>query len=160
MAKAYQKGVKKTTLKKKQNPEPDTQLPRLTQEEKRLARKWYFEQKKLPSKIAEDLCRSVSSITRLLGQTKNPNPVGRPRALTEKQIEKMIAKLEEMVEEADAEHEVTLEMLKKKCRLKVSERLIMDTLHAKGYLLSWCGPCVRGLASNPGLTPGIVGPWG
>ena len=101
----------------------------------------------------------MSTITRLLEQKKNPRPIGRPRKLTEKQVEKIIAKLEEMVEEADAEHEVTLEMLKKKCRLKVSERLIMDTLHGRGYFLEWAWSMRSGHGAKSKFGVETVGPW-
>ena len=55
------------------------QPPRMSPDEKRLARDWHFEHGRTAEDIARTLQRHPSSIGRLLAQKKKPKPVGRPR---------------------------------------------------------------------------------
>ena len=64
-----------------------------------------------PSAIAEAVGRDLSCICRLLKQKKVPKPVGRPILFTEAQADKTVEVLEAMVNQADAEKEVTLAMV-------------------------------------------------
>ena len=61
-------------------------------------------------------------------------------------MDKTVAILETMVQEADGDHEVTLPMLIKRRRLPFSERRVADKLHARGYHF-------RKLRSKTILTP-------
>ena len=94
------RAVKKLALK-------GAKPPRMSLDEKRLVRELHFEQQRAPADIARTLGCPLSSVTRLLAQTRAPNPVGRPGKLSEGQKDKLVALLEKMVDEADADHEVT-----------------------------------------------------
>ena len=91
----------------------------------------------------------MSSVTRLLAQRKTPNPIGRPKALSEAKVDAIVRRLEGMVEEAAALYEVTLPMLMRRARLKVSARVVANALHERGY---W----FRDLRCKPILTPDDV----
>ena len=127
----------------------DTKPPRLTPDEKRLARCMHFEQKKQPAEIARTLDRSLSAICRLLGQKRAPRPVGRPPALTGAKVDRIVALLERMVTAADGSEEVTMDMLMRRGRLKVSKRVVANALHSRGYRF-------RDLRQKPILTPDDV----
>ena len=75
--------------------------------------------------------------------------MGRPFALSPRQIKKLIAITEAMVQEADANYEVTLPRILRRFRLKVSERTAMKALHKEGYRF-------RKLRSKMILTPDDV----
>ena len=107
--------------------------PRMTPDEKRIAREMHFDRGMPPVAVAKALGRGLSSVTRLLAQKKSPKPVGPPRKLTQAMIDKTVGTLEQMVDEADAEREVTLPMVMRRCRLKLSERTVANALHAQGY---------------------------
>ena len=98
-----------------------------------LSMEMHFDRKMMPSAIARTLGRDLSCICRLLAQKKAPRPIGQPRKLTEAMIDKTIKVLEKMVDEADAESEVTLSMVMRRCRLKVCERTVATALHKRGY---------------------------
>ena len=87
------------------------QPPRMSSDEKGLARRLHFDQGKSPADIARMLQRAASTVGRLLAQKKAPKPVGRPKALSEKKIDNLVALLEKMVDDADATHEVSMDML-------------------------------------------------
>ena len=122
---------------------------RMTLDEKRLVRDMVFERKTKPSEAATAMGRHISSITRLLAQKRAPNPVGRPKGMSEEQIDRAVKVLEEMVDEADAEREITCAMIRRRCRLKICERVLSNALHARGY---W----FRGLRKKMILTPDDV----
>ena len=106
---------------------------RMTLDEKRLVRDMVFERKMKPSEAATAMGRHISSITRLLAQNTAPNLVGRPKGMSEEQIDRAVKVLEEMVDEADAEREVTCAMIRRRCRLKICERVLSNALHTRGY---------------------------
>jgi transposase len=109
-----------------------TPPPRMSQEEKRIARDMAFTQGMTPADVARRLHRSLSTITRLFAQRHPPKPIGRPPALTEGQVDRLENILNEMVDKADGQYEVTVAMVTKRARLKVSERVVSDALHARG----------------------------
>lgn len=123
----------------------DAQPPRMSDEEKRLARKWYKEGKPR-AEIAELLSRDLSNICKLLKMKSKPNPVGRPKLLSEKEIDALVATLDNMVDKAEATYEVTAMMVKKTSKCKCSLRTMRNALHARGY---W----FRDLRHKPILTP-------
>ena len=123
--------------------------PRMTRAEKRVARGMHFDRNMTPTEVAEALGRSLSTICRLLAQKKAPMPIGRPPALSETKIDGIVGLLEQMVDEADATHEVTMDMLMKRGRLKVCKKVVAKALHARGYMF-------RDLRQKPILTPDDV----
>ena len=72
--------------------------------------------------------------------------MGRPAALTSKQIDKLVELVEGMVVQADANYEVTLGMVLRRSRFKVSQRTAARALHKRGYRF-------RKLRSKMILTP-------
>ena len=94
----------------------DRKPPRMTPDEKRLARELHFGRCIPPAEIARTLGRVLSCVVRLLKQKKFPNCIGRPAALSELQIDRVVRKLESMVDEADGCNEVTVAMLLRHCR--------------------------------------------
>lgn len=118
----------------------------MSSDEKQLLRSMHFDQGMTPAGIATATGRHISSVCRLLAQRRDPAPVGRPIALTEQQIDRLERILNSMIEKADAQHEVTLAMLMKTSKCKVSERTVSDALHARGYFF-------RNLRQKPILTP-------
>jgi hypothetical protein len=81
--------------------------PRMSPEEKRMAREMAFDRKLSPTRIAEDLGRNISCITQLLAQKVAPEGVGRPPALTHSDVDKLSAALEKMGDDATLEKMVT-----------------------------------------------------
>ena len=79
------------------------QPPRMSVDEQRLARLWHAEDGLGPTEIGARLRRSAGSISRLLAvDPDHKNAVGRPRKLTEGQIDNVVKLVERMVAEADA----------------------------------------------------------
>ena len=111
---------------------PASQPPRMTADETRLLRQMVHEQDKTPSEVAKILQRSLGSVCRQLAKVR-PTTMGRPLALSTRQVDKLIEITEAMVEEADATYEVTLPMVLRRSRLNVSEKTAMRALHKKGY---------------------------
>lgn len=93
--------------------------------------------------------RHVSSVCRLLAQRRAPAPVGRPAALTEEQVDRLERILNDMIDKADAQYEVTAAMLQKRARCKATARTALKALHARGYFF-------RHLRQKPILTPDDV----
>ena len=89
----------------------------MSDEEKRLAREWHFDDGQQPADIAKKLKRSISAVTRLLAQKKVPAPVGRPKALTKAQIDRIIRVTDELVDKAEATKEITAEIVRKRARV-------------------------------------------
>ena len=87
------------------------QPPRTPPAEKALARKLHFGQGKTPAEIARLLQRSASTVGRLLAQKRAPKAAGRPRALSETTVDRLVKVLNTLVDEADGCHEVTMDML-------------------------------------------------
>lgn len=73
---------------------------RMGNDEKRLARKLHFDDGKKPAEIARTLGRAKSSVTRLPAQPRQPNPIGRPRAITPEKTKSVLKKLDELVTQA------------------------------------------------------------
>ena len=111
-----------------------------------IVRQMHFEQGFSRTSIASILQRSSSSVSRLLAQKKAPKPVGRPRALTKSKLDRVCALLDKMVDEAGGDHEITLAMLMRRARLRISERTLADGIHSRGYRF-------RNMRSKPILTP-------
>ena len=104
---------------------------KLSDEEVRLAQLWYKEDGMDPSEIAELLRRDKSTMTRLLVMEKERKPLGRPVILDDAAVDKLVALLDYMVVQADANHEVTVDMLRRRARVKASNRTISEALHSR-----------------------------
>jgi len=123
-----------------------TAVPRMSAEEKRLAREMHFDRGLSRAKVAEALGRDLGTICRQLAKPKAAKPIGRPKLLTEAKVDSMVATLEKMVDEAASCYEVSLPTLMKRTRLKASYRVVANALHERGY---W----FRNLRTKPILTP-------
>ncbi len=78
-----------------------------------MAKMWYEEDDMTPREIADLLRRDKSTITRHVVKGHIPKRDGRPRMLSEADVDALEALLEKMIKKADRQYEVTLEMLKK-----------------------------------------------
>ena len=109
-------------------------VPRyMTAEEKRLARMWRDEDGVDVAEIARRLHRSESSIWRFLG---DPEPaargVGRKRALSEADKDRLVAMVDDLVQQADTQYTVSAALIQKRFRPKVSFPTLWDALHERG----------------------------
>ena len=66
--------------------------------------------------------------------------------MSEKKVDRLVTVLNKMVDEADGCHEVTMDMLMRRGRVKVCRRVIANALHARGFYF-------RNLREKPILTP-------
>jgi len=82
----------------------------MSEDEIRLAKKWYEKDKLKPSEIAERLGRDKSALTRLLVLQSPRKQQGRKPLLTEAQIDFLARRLDEMVRKANCEYTVTVGM--------------------------------------------------
>ena len=121
-------------------------IPRMTASEKALVPRFHFDQGKSRSAISRLLQRSLSSISRLLAQKKAPQKIGRPQKLSEANIDRIVKTLENMVDTADGDEEVTLHMLMRRCRVKACQRTVFNALHSRGYRF-------RNMRQKPIMTP-------
>ena len=78
----------------------DEQPPRMSDDEKRLARKWWHEGK-TQTEIASLLSRHRSSISRAVVTSAEKKAQGRPRELSSDAVDKVAAMLEKMVDDAE-----------------------------------------------------------
>ena len=90
---------------------------------------------KTPSEIAELMDRDISSVNRHfqcnVSKTK-VRPVGRPKALTEKQIDKLVDTAERMIQAADSLYQVTAGMVRRALKLKCTDKTVLSELHNRG----------------------------
>ena len=108
------------------------QPPRMTPDEVRLIRQLVHDQGRTPTEVAVILNRGLSSVCRQLEKAR-PAKMGRPAALNNKQIDKLVELTEAMVAQADANHEVSLAMALRRSRFKISSRTAARVLHKRGY---------------------------
>ena len=118
----------------------------MTDDEKRLIRSMAYDKKMAPVAIAPLVNRDLSSVCRLLKQKRAPKRIGRPTEFTEDKVDKLVKVLEDMVEDADANYEVTLPMVMRRARVTVCEKVVLNALHKRGYYF-------RKLRSKMILTP-------
>jgi hypothetical protein len=96
-----------------------------------LANDWYNRDSIQPSEIARRLKRDKSVITRHVIKKIQKKKQGRPAALTKAQVDFLEKTLNEMIVKADTETFVTAKMLRRRTRVKASERTIRDALHKR-----------------------------
>jgi len=107
----------------------------MSPEERRIIKQMHDEQNMTPNDIAKLLGRHRSAAGRLLDPDDPTGTckMGRPVELTAARVDQVVLSLETMIDTADANYEVTLGMLMRRCRLKFSERTVADALHKRGY---------------------------
>ena len=88
-----------------------------------MATMWYNEDGMKPSAIAALLHRDKSTLTRFLVMQRERKQDGRPKKFTEKQIDRIVEKLEEMIIEANQQYRVTVDALKRELRIKACNRI-------------------------------------
>ena len=99
---------------------------RMSTDEKRLVRSMHFDRGMTAATLASATGRHVSSVCRLLARRRDPAPVGRPTALSVQQVDRLERILNNMVDKADAQHEVTMSMLMKRSKCKASTRTVSE----------------------------------
>ena len=124
---------------------PEEGWTKLSDDERRLARKWYSEGKK-PSEIAGLLDRDTSTLTRLLVMQIAKKMQGRPPMLTKADIDYLERTLDKMIVDANVKKTITVHTLKKATKCKASTRAILEALHARNIYF-------RKLREKPVLTP-------
>ena len=80
---------------------------------------------KTPQEVADALHRDLSSVARRfkrLDSRDHVNPVGRPVALTTVQTDRLVARAEKMIEDADCQYHVTAAMVRAACKIKCTDR--------------------------------------
>ena len=92
---------------------------------------------KTPSQVAELLSRDPSSVCRHFKRNaenlgKFIAPVGRPRKLTEMQLDRVEETLGKMVTAADSQYQVTAGMVRRALRLRCSDKTVLNALHQRG----------------------------
>ena len=136
-------------VKRRVGPPPMKVFTKLSAKELDLAKEW-FRNDVPPKEIAARLQRDKSTITRRLGFHAKPLiKQGRKPIVTEQQIERFEKRLDEMIEKANGEYQVTYEMVRRSLRLKCSIRTIADRMRARGVFL-------RPMREKPVLTEGDV----
>ena len=103
---------------------PTAGWTKVSPEEQRLAKKWYWEQQKNPREIADLLDRDKSTITRLLVKQVHRKKQGRPRALSEADIDFLERRLHDLILKSMGKYHVTAAMVKRSARCKVSVKSI------------------------------------
>ena len=88
----------------------------MSEDEKRLVRSMHFDKGMAASSISSATGRHISSVCRLLSQRRAPAPIGRPKSLTVQQIDRLERILNRMIDDADVQHEVTVDMLLKRSK--------------------------------------------
>jgi len=113
-----------------------------------MVRRLHTEEKMCPKDISRAMNRDVSVIYRrlkLLKAMKSKRRPGRPNTITEKQADKLEQTLKDMIKKADTQEEVTVGMVKRRCRVKACDKTVLNKFHARGI---W----FRRLRSKPVLT--------
>ena len=92
---------------------------------------------KTPSEVAEMMGRDLSTVVRHFNKTKGKanksrEGAGRPRALTERQVDRIVRTTHEMVTAANSEYQVTAGMIRRALLLECSDRLVLNALHSRG----------------------------
>ena len=95
------------------------------------------EQGKPASEVATLLGRDISSVCRHFKRNRQKTgkavrPVGRPSALTDAQVDRVVSATEKMVKAADGTYQVTAKMVKTSLKLKCCLRTLRQALHARG----------------------------
>lgn len=104
----------------------------LTAEEKILIRKLYHEKQMSTTVIAGMYDRDKSCISRIIFKQKlSMKKIGRPRVLSEKQVDKIIATKDDLVDKAAGKKEITMAKIVRRARTKASARTVRRRFKAR-----------------------------
>ena len=103
---------------------PEAGWKKLSSEELRLAKKWYFDENMKPADIAGLLGRDKSTLTRILVKQVPRKKQGRPRVLSEADIDFLERRLHELIVKSMGKYHVTAAMVKRSARSKASVKAI------------------------------------
>ena len=118
---------------------------KLSDTEIALAKRWYVEDNLSAKQIAQRLKRSPSTVSRLVVKKVKRKSRGRKPLLTKDMVDKLVVKLESLIQKADSQYEVTVAMLKRSSRCKAGTRTILRRLHERNIFF-------RPLLEKPVLT--------
>ena len=110
---------------------PEAGWTKLSAEEQRLAKKWYWEQNKKPGEIADLLDRDKSTLTRFLVKQAPRKKQGRPRVLSEADIDFLERRLHDLIVKSMGKYHVTAATLKRSARSKASVKSIQLALRKR-----------------------------
>ena len=110
---------------------PEAGWTKISEDELRLALKWYEEEGLKPSECAARLGRDKSTLTRRLVKQTALKKQGRKQTLTEAEVDFLEKRLDELIRKAKGLYHVTVEMLKRNTKCKASERAILERLHKR-----------------------------
>ena len=105
---------------------------KMSDEEIRLAKKWYWTEETSIPDIADRLDRDQSTIHRHVLKRHVKKPQGRKRALSEAAVDKLERVLEAKVKKAGAAYEITVDMVRRAARVKACNRTVLNALHSRG----------------------------
>ena len=103
---------------------PEAGWTKLSSEELRLAKKWYFDENMKPADIAGLLGRDKSTLTRILVKQAPRKKQGRPRVLSEADIDFLERRLHELIVKSMGKYHVTAAMVKRSARSKARVKAI------------------------------------
>ena len=103
---------------------PQDGWKKLSAEEQRLARKWYWEAGKAPSEIAGLLGRDKSTLTPFLVKQVGRTKQGRPPVFTEADIDFLERRLHELIVRSMGKYHVTAAMVKRSTRTTASVKTL------------------------------------
>ena len=91
-----------------------------------------------PTEIAERLERDLSTIARQVTRLEMSDreraklrPVGQPKSLSPKDIDRLVLKTQLMTKASDARHQVTANMIKRAAGLTCSDKTVIEALHER-----------------------------
>ena len=96
----------------------------MSSEEQRLAKKWYWEENKTSREIADLFDRAKSTLTRLLVNQVDRKKQGRPRALSEADIDFLERRLHQGIVKSMGKYHVAAAMVKRSARSKATVKAI------------------------------------
>ena len=137
MPAAYSKAAMKAkrVMKKRSNVGKKKRAwKKLTLEELNVAKQLYAKDMD-PSKIAALLGRDKSTLTRRLCLRMPLTKQGPRTSITKAQVDKVEKRMDEMIVKANGEKPVSIAQVKRSCRLKCSDRALLDKLHARGVYM-------------------------
>ena len=120
------------TMKSKQRARTKRAFKKISEEEARLIKMWHKEDQKPPREIAALLHRDKSTITRHLRVKKSICKQGRQSGLSKGQVDRLIAKAEQYIKQAQGRYRITYQLIKRRTRTKVSTWTIMRAFHKRG----------------------------
>ena len=119
-------------MKSKKKARTKRAFTKISAEEARLIKMWHKEDQKPPSEIAALLHRDKSTITRHLRVKKSICKQGRQSELSKEQVDRLIAKAEQYIKQAQGRHRITYQLIERRTRTKVSTFTSIRAFHKRG----------------------------